>query len=189
MSSRLRAGGIFVVGFLSLGAFQAVTGLLDPKDDSTSLAAASDVSVAPGKVPAQYQDMINNWGRICPELSPALLAAQINQESGWNPRAGSSAGAQGIAQFMPGTWSAHGIDANKDGRTNVWDPEDAIPSAAVYDCYLAKHTRSVGGDGTRNMLAAYNAGLGAVQRYGGIPPYRQTRNYVAAITAASRRYQ
>lgn len=187
MSSRLRAGGIFVVGFLALGAFQAVTGLLDPEETSP-IAAATDVDVAAGEVPGQYQDMINNWGKICPELSPAILAAQINQESGWNPRAGSSAGAQGIAQFMPSTWRAHGIDADKDGDRDVWDPDDAIPSAAVYDCYVAEKTRSVSGDDTLNMLAAYNAGIGAVRHYGGIPPYRQTRDYVAAITVASKRY-
>ncbi|WP_165985173.1 bifunctional lytic transglycosylase/C40 family peptidase [Streptomyces sp. YIM 98790] len=140
--------------------------------------------LAENTVPARYAGLVQRWGNLCETLSPALLAAQLNQESGWNPRAQSPAEAQGIAQFIPGTWAVHGLDANGDGVADVWDPEDAIPSAASYDCSLASYVKDVPGDPVDNMLAAYNAGPYAVIRYQGVPPYEETRNYVRIIRAA-----
>ncbi|MFI5823824.1 NlpC/P60 family protein [Streptomyces rishiriensis] len=138
--------------------------------------------LAKGAVPAAYQTLVAKWGNLCPALNPALLAAQLYQESGFNPRAQSGAAAQGIAQFIPGTWATHGVDGDGDGDRDVWDPNDAIPSAASYDCQLASYVKTVPGDTTKNMLAAYNAGPDAVIRYGGVPPYSETRNYVKTIT-------
>jgi len=143
--------------------------------------AQQTASLATGTVPAAYAGLINQWGRSCSTLSAPLLAAQLYQESGFNPKAVSGAGAEGIAQFMPGTWSTHGIDANGDGDADVWDPADAIPSAAAYDCSLAKEVRAEPGDPVANMLAAYNAGPYAVISADGIPAYTQTRDYVARI--------
>nr|WP_256220809.1 bifunctional lytic transglycosylase/C40 family peptidase [Streptomyces sp. CC53] len=134
-------------------------------------------------VPAAYRDLIEDAGNTCPEISPNLLAALLTQESGFNPKAKSPAGAQGIAQFMPSTWESHGIDANGDGARDVWDPEDAIPSSAKYLCTIAEDVKDVPGDKRNNMLAAYNAGSGAVRKYGGIPPYKETQNYVKTISA------
>ncbi|MET7639703.1 bifunctional lytic transglycosylase/C40 family peptidase [Streptomyces sp. NPDC005438] len=139
------------------------------------------VGLAKGSVPSAYQSLVQKWGNLCDAINPALLAAQLYQESGWKPRATSPVNAQGIAQFMPGTWAAHGIDANKDGKRDVWDPQDAIPSAAKYDCTLAKYVKDAPGSSTDNMLAAYNAGSYAVIKHGGVPPYRETKNYVATI--------
>ena len=96
-------------------------------------------------MPAIYQPIVQKWGNLCPALNPALLAAQLYQESGWNARAQSPAAAQGIAQFIPGTWATHGIDGNGDGKADVWDPQDAIPSAASYDCELASYVKDVPG--------------------------------------------
>ena len=118
---------------------------------------------------------------MCPALNPALLAAQLYQESGWNAHAQSPAEAQGIAQFIPGTWATHGIDGNGDGKADVWDPQDAIPSAASYDCELAAYVKNVPGDITDNMLASYNAGAYAVIQAGGVPPYAETQHYVKII--------
>lgn len=139
------------------------------------------IALAKGSVPAAYQTLVQRWGNLCPALNPALLAAQLYQESGFNPRARSGAAAEGIAQFIPGTWATHGIDGNGDGKADVWDPEDAIPSAAQYDCDLASYVKNVPGDNTDNMLAAYNAGAYAVIQYGGVPPYAETQNYVKTI--------
>lgn len=139
------------------------------------------VALAKNAVPAAYRPLVQKWGNYCPALNPALLAAQLFQESGWNPKARSPAAAQGIAQFIPGTWAVHGVDGDGDGDRDVWDPADAIPSAAKYDCTLAKNVRGVPGDPTDNMLAAYNAGPYAVTKYGGVPPYRETQNYVKVI--------
>ncbi|GGZ29502.1 C40 family peptidase [Streptomyces nitrosporeus] len=136
-------------------------------------------------VPAEYRSLIEDAGKTCPDVSPNLLAALITQESGFNPKAQSSAGAQGIAQFMPSTWETHGVDANDDGERDVWDPEDAIPSSAKYLCTIAEEVKDVPGDKRGNMLAAYNAGSGAVKKYGGVPPYKETQNYVRAISAAA----
>ncbi|CCK29137.1 transglycosylase [Streptomyces davaonensis JCM 4913] len=139
-------------------------------------------ALAKGAVPAAYQTLVQKWGNLCPAINPALLAAQLYQESGFNPKAQSPAAAQGIAQFIPGTWATHGIDGDGDGDRDVWDPQDAIPSAASYDCELASYVKDVPGDATKNMLAAYNAGAYAVIKYGGVPPYSETRNYVKTIT-------
>ncbi|MGW3709893.1 bifunctional lytic transglycosylase/C40 family peptidase [Streptomyces albogriseolus] len=138
-------------------------------------------SLAKGSVPAAYQQLVSRWGNLCPAINPALLAAQLYQESGFNPRAQSHAAAQGIAQFIPGTWATHGIDGDGDGDRDVWDPADAIPSAATYDCTLASYVKDVGGNLTENMLASYNAGAYAVIKYGGVPPYEETQNYVKRI--------
>ena len=95
-----------------------------------------------------------------PHLTESVLAAQLYQESGFDPQVVSSAGAQGIAQFMPGTWAAHGRDENGDGQADPFDPEDAIPAAARYDAAVAASVAAVPGDRTSLMLAAYNAGPG-----------------------------
>ncbi|WP_156727512.1 bifunctional lytic transglycosylase/C40 family peptidase [Streptomyces apocyni] len=139
------------------------------------------VGLAKGAVPAEYQPVVQKWGNLCPAINPALLAAQLYQESGWNPKAQSPAQAQGIAQFIPGTWAAHGVDGDGDGVKDVWNPYDAIPSAATYDCKLAEYVKDAPGDPTHNMLAAYNAGAYAVIKYKGVPPYSETQNYVKNI--------
>ncbi|MFF8596730.1 NlpC/P60 family protein [Streptomyces sp. NPDC015220] len=149
---------------------------------------AGSVGLARGAVPAAYQTLVQRWGNLCSALNPALLAAQLYQESGFNPKARSPAAAEGIAQFIPGTWATHGVDGNGDGKRDVWDPNDAIPSAASYDCELAKYVKTVPGNPTDNMLAAYNAGADAVIRYGGVPPYAETRNYVKTITTLEKSF-
>jgi soluble lytic murein transglycosylase-like protein len=105
-------------------------------------------------------------------LDPALLAGLIKQESGFNPAAGSPAGARGLAQLMPGTAAGLGV-------TNVLDPVQSINGGAKY---LKQQLDAFGGD-TARALAAYNAGPGAVQRFGGIPPYAETQNYVRTVQA------
>jgi soluble lytic murein transglycosylase-like protein len=108
-------------------------------------------------------------------LDPALLASVIQQESGFDPNATSEAGAQGLMQLMPSTAASLGV-------TNPYDPSQSIAAGARY---LRNDLDHVGGD-ISLALAAYNAGLGAVQRYGGIPPYAETQNYVHQILG---RYQ
>ncbi|MFE6788209.1 NlpC/P60 family protein [Streptomyces sp. NPDC057680] len=134
-------------------------------------------------VPAEYRGLIEEAGQSCPDVNPNLLAGLLYQESKFNPKAVSPAGAQGIAQFMPGTWASHGIDGDHDGDRDVWDPKDAIPSAGKYLCTVADEVKDVPGNKQNNMLASYNAGSSSVKRYGGIPPYKETQNYVRNINA------
>ncbi|MGI5397845.1 NlpC/P60 family protein [Streptomyces sp. CA-251251] len=172
----MRASGVAAIGVGATAAV-VVAALVQSAGDnpvSTALTMA---------VPAEYQQLIEKAGTTCPEVSPNLLAALLAQESGFNPKARSPVGAQGIAQFMPSTWETHGIDGNGDGKRDVLDPEDAIPSSAKYLCTIAQDVKDVPGNKQNNMLAAYNAGSGAVQKYGGVPPYKETQNYVRSINA------
>jgi soluble lytic murein transglycosylase-like protein len=111
-------------------------------------------------------------------LDPALLRGLIRQESNFNPSAGSPAGAQGLCQLMPGTAAALGC-------TNPLDPAQNIDAGAKY---LRQQLDAFGGD-VPKALAAYNAGPGAVQRYGGVPPYAETQNYVRQVQAYADQYR
>lgn len=105
-------------------------------------------------------------------IDPALLAGLVKQESGFNPAATSSAGAKGLTQLMPAT-------ARSLGVTDATDPLQALDGGAKY---LKQQLDRFGGD-ERLALAAYNAGPGAVQRFGGIPPYAETQGYVQKVLA------
>jgi soluble lytic murein transglycosylase-like protein len=111
-------------------------------------------------------------------LDPALLAGLVRQESNFNPTAGSPAGARGLTQLMPATAASLGV-------TDVTDPAQALEGGAKY---LKQQLDTFGGDVTK-ALAAYNAGPGAVQRYGGVPPYAETQNYVQKVQAFAAAYR
>jgi hypothetical protein len=119
-------------------------------------------------VPARFAPIIiraaQRWS-----VSAHLLAAQLYAESSFNPFARSAAGAEGIAQFMPGTAAAIGL-------ADPFDPEAAIDAQAHLMRDLLGRFGSV-----PLALAAYNAGAGAVEACGCIPPYPETRAYVARI--------
>lgn len=138
-------------------------------------------------VPAEYLQDVIRAGSVCETVTPSVIAAQIEAESNWNPKAGSSAGAQGIAQFMPMTWASVGKDGDGDGKADVWNAHDAIWTQGNYMCGLAsqvetaKKAGKLTGDTLGLTLAAYNAGIGSVLRYGMIPPFGETRNYVQRI--------
>ncbi|MFE9123591.1 NlpC/P60 family protein [Streptomyces sp. NPDC007172] len=168
------------VALLVVGTYSAAAGLASR--------AGGAIGLAKGAVPALYQPLVQKWGDYCPSLNPAMLAAQLYSESGWKTTAVSPVNAQGIAQFMPATWASHGIDGNGDGKRDIWDPADAIPSAASYDCELAKYVKDVPGDASDNMLAAYNAGAYAVIKYQGVPPYKETQGYVKTIRSLEKSF-
>ena len=106
------------------------------------------------------------------QVNPRVIEAVIRQESAGNPRAVSHKGARGLMQLMPGTARRFGLTSDK-----LHDPQQNIEAGVKYLKWLSERFP---GDLAR-VLAAYNAGEGAVERYGGIPPYRETRNYVKRI--------
>src|SRR5215217_6660228 len=111
-------------------------------------------------------------------IDPALLAGLVRQESNFDPTAGSPAGARGLTQLMPGTAAGLGV-------TDVTDPQQSLEGGAKY---LKQQLDAFGGDVTK-ALAAYNAGPGAVQRYGGVPPFPETQNYVRIVQAYADEYR
>jgi hypothetical protein len=123
---------------------------------------------------SSYDDIINrNATRT--GVDPNLIRAVIGQESQGNPTARSPKGAGGLMQLMPGT-------AQRFGVTNVNDPEQNIRGGSDYLKFLSNR---YGGD-IDKTLAGYNAGEGAVDKFGGIPPYKETQAYVPAV---KQRYQ
>jgi cell wall-associated NlpC family hydrolase len=122
-----------------------------------------------------YADLFTRAGNQY-GVAPSLLAAVASQESGFNSRAVSPAGAQGLMQFMPATATGLGV--------NPLDPASAVNGAARY---LSTLKAQFGSD--ELALAAYNAGPGAVRQYGGIPPYPETQNYVRAVTTKAEAFR
>lgn len=148
-----------------------------------SLALAGCSAGGPREVPKEYRTPIKTASKECPDLSRQLLAAQIDTESGFDPQAESHAGAQGIAQFVPETWARWGQDLDGDGQADPFNATEAIDAQARLMCYLILEAKASGIDGNPVdlALAAYNAGWSQVQRYQGIPPFRETEAYVDRI--------
>jgi len=107
----------------------------------------------------------------------SLIKAVITAESCFNPRAVSPKGAQGLMQLMPPTAARFGV-------IDSFDPDDNIRGGTKYLKFLLSHFDQY----TKHAVAAYNAGEGAVARYRGVPPYKETINYVAKVTALHRTY-
>ncbi|MCC7369075.1 MAG: lytic transglycosylase domain-containing protein [Chloroflexi bacterium] len=122
----------------------------------------------PGGFGAMVDQAAQKYG-----VDPALIAAVMKTESNFNPDAVSRAGARGLMQLMPGT--ARGL-----GVTDPSDPLQAVMGGAkLLGQLLDKYKGN-----TELALAAYNAGSGAVDKFGGIPPYDETRKYVPLVMGA-----
>ncbi|MEU8237149.1 transglycosylase SLT domain-containing protein [Actinoplanes missouriensis] len=139
--------------------------------DMSALRPAGLRSGSGGVTGVPYADLFNQAGARH-GISPKLLAAVAKVESGYDPKAVSKAGAQGLMQLMPST--ARGL-----GVKDAFDPTQAVDGAAKMLSSLLKEFKSV-----PLALAAYNAGGGAVRKYDGIPPFAETQAYVPKVQKA-----
>ncbi len=149
--------------------------ILASKIDATQLHAEKQASLS--KLPENFSEYISNTvaemsSEYNVELPESLVLSVIKQESGFNPGARSSAGAEGLMQLMPAT-------AKHMGVFNTMNPYQNLRGGVKY---LAMQIQAFDGN-IPKALAAYNAGPEAVKRYNGIPPYKETQNYVESIMA------
>jgi cell wall-associated NlpC family hydrolase len=138
---------------------------------ATSAARPASLQGAGKLASVPYADMFIAAGAKY-GVSPKLLAAVAKVESGYDPKAVSPAGAQGLMQLMPSTAKGLGVH-------NSFDPEQAINGAAKLLAHNLKEFKSL-----PLAIAAYNAGGGAVHKYGGIPPFSETQAYVPKVQKA-----
>jgi hypothetical protein len=158
-----------------------------PKPVPTPIAAVTDritdrtvtqVRGYPGQTRSRYASQIQAAAQAS-NLDPALIHAVISAESGYNPSARSRAGAVGLMQLMPETAARYSV-------TNRWDPEQNIRGGSRY----LRDLLQMFNNDLRLALAAYNAGEGAVMKYGNrIPPYRETVAYVPKVMTYYRKYR
>jgi soluble lytic murein transglycosylase-like protein len=127
--------------------------------------------------PAEYDQIISSCSSKY-GVSPSLIKAVIHAESGYNPNAVSRKGASGLMQLMPGT-------ARSLKVSNSFDPQDNVEGGVKYLRFLLD---TFHGD-VSLAVAAYNAGLNKVAKYGGIPPYNETRTYVNRVLSYMQSYQ
>ncbi|MDO8184489.1 lytic transglycosylase domain-containing protein [Conexibacter sp. JD483] len=159
----------------ALGAAPAAGGGIGGGLTTTPVGGATGSQL--GGTPSPYDDLIIASAQRN-GLDPALLKGLIRAESDFNPNAGSGAGAVGLTQLMPGTAASLGV-------TDPRDPAQSIEGGAKY---LKQQLDAFGGDVTK-ALAAYNAGPGAVARYGGVPPYAETQAYVQRVQQYAAEYR
>jgi soluble lytic murein transglycosylase-like protein len=192
--SAVLAGAIFIVAMTAHA--PVIAGDLSFSSKSRTSIYASQLDVLDGRASSQYSNSVNLKPKTVNVPSAGILAysgaykgeflavarlmAQkhgvpddlflrlIQQESGWNASARSHKGAIGLAQLMPGTAKTLGVNPN--------DPRQNLEGGARY----LKNMYNKFGT-WRLALAAYNAGPGAVEKYSGVPPYKETQNYVKVI--------
>lgn len=170
--------------------------------DCETVGPHSGRDLADGEIPQELRKWIALGGKECETIDAPLLAGLIYHESaGFQAQAVSPAGAQGYGQFMPGTWAAVGAKVDENGKIagppgsgSPSDPADATMAAARYLCQIADGQKDgiasgrLNGDPVTLMLAGYNAGPGAVEQFGGVPPYAETQKYVVIVPQEAERF-
>lgn len=148
----------------------------DPEVNISPDVSAAEHPIAPEPEPSGPVARVERFRALIEQaageegVDPALVAAMIAQESGGDPEAVSHAGARGLMQLMPST-------ARMLGVADVFDPGQNVSGGVRY---ISRLLERFGGD-EELALAAYNAGPGTVDRYGGVPPYRETEQYLKKV--------
>lgn len=153
-------------------ALARANGVADPTGDVPA-AGLPPAPVPPEQINALVSQNAQNW-----QIDPALVKAVIANESGFNANATSPVGAQGLMQLMPQTAASVGVH----------DPYDPAQNVAGGTRYLKGLLDRFNGD-VRLAVAAYNAGPNAVEKYGDVPPYAETKNYVQNVLGSYDRYR
>jgi soluble lytic murein transglycosylase-like protein len=141
----------------------------DLPEPAATVKMPGPVTIVPAPTKEEMHEMLAHAGAQH-NIDEDLLASVVRAESGGQVRAVSRAGAKGLMQLMPGTANAMGVD-------DAFRPDQNISGGTAYlDSLLTRYHNNVA-----LALAAYNAGPGAVDKYHGVPPYRETREYVARV--------
>ena len=170
---------VLMLVLILMAVFLAVAVLLFDSDADQAQPASACV-VADGEgvaVPPEYEEAIQDAADEA-DLPYEIVAALLYTESGWDPNASSRVGAGGLGQFMDYTWAEYGNGQDR------FDPQASIEASGRYLRDLQNMVDDVATTDQEQIeytLAAYNAGPGAVQQYGGIPPYPETQDYVPTI--------
>lgn len=145
-----------------------------PVDCGAGFGTAGGGDLKPGSVPPEFEEWFRKAGSLCPQISPALLAADTKAESGFRAVV-SPAGAKGYTQFMDPTWVVYGKDDDGNGTASQGDIGDAVMAQGRYFCEIARQVDgwiadgSVTGDPLSLYIASYNAGEFAIKNAGGMP--------------------
>lgn len=174
------------------------------QSDCVSTKGDIDADLGDKGIPPGIERMIPIAARQCDAVTEPLLAGLMDHESmNFTPNAVSGAGAQGWAQFMPDTWATYGAQVDDEtgevigppGSGSPDDEEDATIASAKFLCKLDESlapgidSGKITGDRQELMLAAYNAGPGAVEQFGGVPPYAETQTYVKIVPETAKKYE
>ncbi|WP_217168101.1 M23 family metallopeptidase [Streptomyces sp. AC512_CC834] len=176
-----------LVTVTGVAAFLALGGLPNPWPDDSDADPSTSVDIDPSYVP-----WLRKAASACAVVEPSVLAAQIDQLSGWSDDSDALSGQKGIAGFTDGEWRSWGKDDDGNGHSSPHDPADAIMALGRRDCSLAgKMTElrtegRINGDLVELTLAAYAAGEDAVTKAGRVPA--QAKTYLDEVQALIPRY-
>ncbi|MGW0085419.1 M23 family metallopeptidase [Streptomyces sp. NPDC003393] len=177
-----------MVAVTAVSAFMALNGGLGPAPSD----GAGTTGTVTSKVDGSYVPWLRRATSACPVFTPAVLAAQIDQLSGWSDDT-SSLSEQGIARFTQARWKTWGRDDDGNGRSSPRDPVDAIMALGRQDCSLLREVTALRTRGTVDgelvdlTLAAYTAGTDAVSRAGRVPA--TARPFLDAVKARLPQYE
>ncbi|MEU0075714.1 M23 family metallopeptidase [Streptomyces sp. NPDC006332] len=193
---RRRGPGVFTVVVLpglatlaGIAGWLVLTGGFSPDQPHNPASGPAGTT----RVDASYLPWLRKAASACPVLTPAVLAAQIEQLTGWSNDTERLSGEKGIAAFTDARWRTWGKDDDGNGRSSPGDPADAMMALGRQDCSLAEKVTGLRTDGTVSgdlvdlTLAAYAVGTDTVARAGRVPA--ESRGYVAEVKALLPRYE